>query len=580
MPAAKPLKPFQYPVPSNFEQIQKLRAKTDFKMKPCQYVKPEVVLRYYQIIGAVNMVLSSRMVLGDEPGLGKTVQTLVCFAYLYMQDPTLKLLVVTTKSARRQWGDEVKKFLQMLGHHVIQQDYKPIGSTRKITGYEARKAQYLEKRDVPILVVGYHSVKEDYEILAETRGPKFMVAFDECQEFKNDKTQAFMGAEYLAQKAARAYGMTATPIKNRLLEFYNIMRVIVPGVFPGITRFKAEFCKEQLQKIYLGPNKTRFVKNVVGYKNLDTFVSVMQPYFLARPASLVSDELPSLISRKVVVEMSARQKKLYGEALTGVVYRKKTRQRYLDYKEVFDKLASPTDKQVEEFEKRLNKYEESLVEGAMLNNKGAALVYCQLVANGGRWVDKVDEDWESPKEEEFRRLVSDELMDHKVIVFTRFKSGIPILAKILEEEGIKYVTVSGDETDKDREKAKKLFQDPEDPHRVIFITQAGSAAINLQTASILIFYDSPWSYGDLIQTIGRFRRIGSTHKTILAIHMVTDCTIDDQVLEMLDTKKGLVEKVVGAFSAGALEFDKEVDLGSEESETAELFARVFARNNA
>lgn len=566
-----------YPVPSNFETVKRLRAKTDFTLKPCAYLRPEIALRYYQTIGSVNMLLSTRMLLGDEPGLGKTLQTLACYAFVRQLDPEVKLLVATTKSARRQWGDEVVKFLQDMGHHVLQPDYKPAGSSRKVSGYDARVAQYREKSDVPILIVGYHSIKEDYEVLAETRGPKYMVVYDECQEFKNDKTQAFLGAEYLASRAIRAYGLTATPIKNRLLEFYNIMKVIVPGLFPNVTRFKETFCKEQLQKIYLGKNRSRMVKNVVGYKNLDTFVSAMEPYFLARPASLVASELPTLISRKAMVEMNTKQKKLYGEALSGVVFRKKTMQRYLAAKDALKAAgANPPENLVKDYEHRLAKYEESLVEGAMTANKGAALVYCQLVANGGRWVDPEEERWESPKEEEFRRLISEELADHKVIVFTRFKSGIPILAEILDKEGIKYVKVSGDETDKARAEAKSKFQDPEDPHRVIFITQAGSAAINLQTASILIFYDSPWSFGDLVQTLGRFRRIGSVHKSILAIHMVTEGTIDEQVLELLETKKELVDKVVGAFSQGALEFGKEVDLGSEQTEVNALFSKVFS----
>ena len=575
--AAKPA--HVYPVPSNFDRVKRLREKKDFTLKPCPYLRPEISLRYYQIIGSVNMLLSTRMLLGDEPGLGKTLQTLACFAFLHQLDPELRLLVATTKSARRQWGEEVLKFLQDIGFHVLQAEYKPAGATRKISGYDARVAQYKEKSGVPIIIVGYHSIKEDYEVLAETMGPKYMVVYDECQEFKNDKTQAFMGAEYLASRALRAYGLTATPIKNRLLEFYNIMKVLVPGLFPGVTRFKEDFCKEQLQKIYLGKNRSRMVKNVVGYKNLDRFVTAMEPYFLARPASLVANELPTLISRKAVIEMSAKQKKLYGEALSGVVFRKKTMQRYLAAKDAIAAAGSnPSEALVKEYEHRLSKYEESLVEGAMTANKGAALVYCQLVANGGRWVDPADEDWESPKEEEFRRLVSEELADHKVIVFTRFKSGIPILTSILDKEGIKYVKVSGDESDAARNEAKKLFQDPEDPHRVIFITQAGSAAINLQTASILIFYDSPWSFGDLIQTLGRFRRIGSVHKSILAIHMVTEGTIDEQVLELLETKKELVDKVVGAFSQGALAFDKEVDLGSEQTEVNALFSRVFSNS--
>jgi SNF2 family DNA or RNA helicase len=565
-----------YPVPSNFDKIQKLRAKKDFTMKPCEFVKDSVNLYYYQVIGSVNMMLSTRMVLGDEPGLGKTIQTLVCYAYMRKMDPELKLLVVTTKSARRQWGDEVTKFLQNLGHHVVKADYKPKGHTRQISGYEARKAQYEEHRDTPILITGYHSIKEDYEILAEARGPKFMVAFDECQEFKNDETHAFLGADYVSQRAMRVYGLTATPIKNRLVEFYNIMRVVMPGLFPGITRFKDTFCKQELKTIYLGKNKKRMVKEVTGYKNLDVFVEAMSPYFLARPATMVEGQLPQLSSRKAVVEMNARQKKLYAEAVAGIVYLKKTKQRFLDAQEALKAAGqNPSEKLVKDYELRLAKYEEALTEGALENNKGAALVYCQLVANGGRWVDK-EEDWESPKEDEFRRLVVDELDGRKVIVFTRFKTGIPVLEKILDKEGIKHCKVTGDENDTQREAAKKVFQDPDDPHRVIFITAAGSAAINLQTASILIFFDSPWSYGDLVQILGRFRRLGSQHQHILAIHMVSEGTIDEHVLDLLEEKKDLVDKVVGRFSEGALAFNKEVDVGTEQSEVANLFSKIFS----
>ena len=37
-----------------------------------------------------------------------------------------------------------------------------------------------------------------------------------------------------------------------------------------------------------------------------------------------------------------------------------------------------------------------------------------------------------------------------------------------------------------------------------------------------------------------------------------------------------MDKVVGAFSKGALEFDKEVDLGSEASDVSALFSKVFS----
>ena len=98
---------------------------------------------------------------------------------------------------------------------------------------------------------------------------------------------------------------------------------------------------------------------------------------------------------------------------------------------------------------------------------------------------------ESSKETEFERLFEQELMGEKVIVFSRFKSGIPRLEKILDglDEPAKHVKITGDDTSDERNIAKKIFQDTESGVNVIFITQAGSAAINLQAAKIILFYD-------------------------------------------------------------------------------------------
>jgi SNF2 family DNA or RNA helicase len=182
-----------------------------------------------------------------------------------------------------------------------------------------------------------------------------------------------------------------------------------------------------------------------------------------------------------------------------------------------------------------------------------------MISNGPSLVEQPGE---SNKEEEFIRLLKEELLVEKIIVFTRFKKGIPALEIACERNGIPYTKITGDVDDHDRTRARIRFQTDPDC-RVLFITMAGSAALNLQAAGVIIFYDTPWSYGDLVQTIGRAQRIGSLQEHILVIHLVNKGPIDMRVINKVTSKKELSDEVVGVTAQGALDFsynqDAEID---------------------
>jgi len=514
----------------------------------------------------------NRFLLGDAAGLGKTIQVIAAYAILKQMDPEYKLLVVTQKSARAQWGEEFDKFTQGLTHHVLKQSYKPEGHTRQLKGFDARVAQYKDTADTDVLITGYHSVKEDYKFLIEYRGPKFMVVFDECHEFKNHKTKAFNGASEIAHAAKRAYGLSATPIKNRLMEFYYILKILAPGALESkVTKFQQKYLITKLVPIKGG----RYIPQTIGYKNLNEFKRAIDPYFLNRKTRDVAPELPVLISKKVVVEMTAQQKKLYADALNGIIYEKRVKQRYFDMVDEMESTEEPTQKQYDLMEKYTEQYEECMLGDSMANNKGVALSFCQMISNGPQWLGE-EEVGVSAKEEEFKRIMSEELLEENIIVFTRFESGIARLEAILDNLGVKHARVSGKESQEQRDAARLSFQDPEDPVRVIFITAAGSAAINLQTASVEIFYDTPWSFGDLYQTIGRAQRVGSKHTSILLIHLISENSIDEHVMTLLEEKKDLIDQVLGDIAEGSLEFGEDQVMldGLEEIEDS-LFDAVF-----
>ena len=73
--------------PEIFEKIKKIRGMTDFELVPSKFHLPDVVLRYYQIIGVYNMLCMSRLILGDDTGLGKTIESLSVIAYLKQSHP-------------------------------------------------------------------------------------------------------------------------------------------------------------------------------------------------------------------------------------------------------------------------------------------------------------------------------------------------------------------------------------------------------------------------------------------------------------------------------------------------------------
>jgi predicted helicase len=92
---------------------------------------------------------------------------------------------------------------------------------------------------------------------------------------------------------------------------------------------------------------------------------------------------------------------------------------------------------------------------------------------------------------------------------------------------------------------QEKFQDFNSGVDVILITTAASEAVNLQSASAMIFLDTPFSAGDLLQLYGRMLRIGSIHDRCYALHLVVPGTVDDHVMKIVNGKMDLIEKVLG-----------------------------------
>ena len=79
---------------------------------------------------------------------------------------------------------------------------------------------------------------------------------------------------------------------------------------------------------------------------------------------------------------------------------------------------------------------------------------------------------------------------------------------------------------------------------MLIATEAGGEGINLQFCHHVINYDLPWNPMKLEQRIGRVHRLGQEHDVHI-YNLAIENTIENNILELLNTKIGVFEKVVG-----------------------------------
>jgi len=539
------------PLTATHTKLLEIRERKDLKLRPTKHLKTTFTgfdgvekplsVRYYQVQGILHLVLMKRFLLGDDTGLGKTLEAIAALCYIWEKDPDRKVIVLTTKSAAPQWVKEFGKFTTGVKVIACQGDKKQ---------RTAARAMFEKATGPTVIVMGYRSAVQDFTSMQGWKD--FILVADEATAFKTPTTQVHQVIRHFSGAAERTWGLTATLIKNHLMEGYGIYQVIVPGLF-GMNKnqFMLYYCLCRMQSI---PRSNRQIPVITGYlpERIQEFKAVIDPYYIGRAKHTVASDLPALIMQEIEVDLTDQQEEKYAEALAGLLEVGGSKVKDGDFTEV------PEDS------------ERQIQAGNALKEvtKLTAIIYCQQIINSPELIGIPGE---SPKLEALIDFLSEGAFeDEKVIVFSRFKKMIDIIMPRLAKEKIKAVRITGDESTAQRDAAMTSFQNPNSDVRVACLTTAGSEAINLQAAKAIVCFDTPWSAGEFLQLVGRMIRIGSTHDTCSVVHLVAKGkkkTVDHRVLEVLGKKMSLVEAVLGKRIKGT----GESSIISVENDISDLF---------
>lgn len=546
------------PIPISFgESVRKTHKRT----------KQPINIRNYQTQGIAHLIKMGRFIQGDAVGLGKTIQAAMATAYLY--DKTqgkLKTIILATKSTTYQFSGEVEDFTR-LRCHVTTDTYK------KMSGSPARLAQikdFLEgKLNKEVLVVKYTSLvgrrkkvtepfdedgnpqeigsmeKVSQEIrdlcaILEAHSDNLLVIADEAHKFKEYTSQIRNLMVNIQVHVPRLWAMTATAIQNNLEEFYAIASAIGIKPFGSPYKFKENFCI--YRRVHVG--KGRFKPELVGYKNVKEFKIGIRPFFLGRSQTQVKEPLPKLTTVYHPVELDKKQTKLLLEDIPQrKVLLPPSITKYAG--EIYTKERDP-------------------------DNQMTMMSVMQMITNHSCFLDPSDEkkfytSELSPKEEMLLELLDGELYGEKVVVFTKSRTWIDRFERITREGHFtsrKFLRITGNENEKQRHEAKTLFQNnPE--YDLLFINTAASEGVNLQQSAHMVMLDVLWSWGMMLQTVGRIVRMSSPHSAC-TLHLIpAKGSIDEFAIETLKGKKGVFEIVLGeSHSAGILDSVQDLDLAA------------------
>jgi non-specific serine/threonine protein kinase len=149
----------------------------------------------------------------------------------------------------------------------------------------------------------------------------------------------------------------------------------------------------------------------------------------------------------------------------------------------------------------------------------------------------------SIKLDELSREITENVGDHKVLIFSQFLGMLALIRKKLEEQDISYVYFDGSSSSNQREAAITEFQNNHECRVFLISLKAGGIGLNLTAADYVYIVDPWWNPAVEQQAIDRTHRIGQT-KNIFAYRLICKDTLEEKMLLLQEHKRALANELV------------------------------------
>ncbi|KAI0160917.1 SNF2 family N-terminal domain-containing protein [Hypoxylon sp. FL1284] len=156
--------------------------------------------------------------------------------------------------------------------------------------------------------------------------------------------------------------------------------------------------------------------------------------------------------------------------------------------------------------------------------------------------EEFDGDTRSSKTQALEKILKAKLKDpkSKVVIFSQWTSFLHVIAKLLDEAGLKYCSIEGWMRIAKRDASIDALNNDPDTRIMLASLAASGVGLNLVAADTVILVDSWWAPAIEDQAIDRVHRLGQTRETTVW-KLVMDGSIEERVLDIQAKKRELVD---------------------------------------
>lgn len=463
------------------------------------------IAHYWYQIETVRKVLKyfrGRVLLADEVGLGKTIEAGMLLKEYLLRGLVRKTLILVPPALVSQWSEELRSKFNIESRTTDDLNFK------QASGFWSRHGT---------IVASINLAKSKTHAEAVTRTEWDLVIVDEAHHLKNRSTSNWKLVNNLKKRFI--FLLTATPVQNNLIELYNLLTLLMPGVLKTEVQFKKEYVLQGNPRMPKNHEHLRMLLQEVMVRNIRSVVDV---------------KLPKRFATTVIVEPSTNERELYeaiGAFIRGHFPEEKGLNR-LTLNTLLRKVGSSPQAAEETIEALCDRF--TYPELAALldlarrvdeNRKGKRLLEILRSANG------------------------------KVIVFANFVKTMEYLAGLFNDAGIAFTEFRGGMNNSEKDEAIRRFR--EDVN-ILLSSETGGEGRNLQFCRTMINFDLPWNPMRIEQRIGRIHRIGQTGDVFI-FNFCIKGSIEEHILRVLHDKINMFELVVGEIDSIIGNLDDEIE---------------------
>lgn len=438
----------------------------------------------YQLEGIEYGMNHRRLIIGDEPGLGKTLQSIG----IVNAACAFPCLVICPSSLKINWQREWHKFTDK---SAIVLD----NATRTTWGYLLSMGMH------QVAITNYESLRKFFVWDIKTEGtfklkdvvfcPQInifrSIIIDESHRVKDASAQQTIFTKGIAYGKEWCIMLSGTPVVNRPADLISQLSIMGRlNDFGGRSKFEKDFCTESKQEEPAVP------LSVLSKKLYDSCM-------IRREKSKVLTQLPDKTRVELLLDIDNREEYMMAENDLRTYLR--------EYKQCTD----------QEIRRKM---------------RMAALVKfmtLRQLATIGKITQAVE-------------FISNFLSSgKKLIVFCALHELVDELKKRFPDS----VTVTGRQSASQKQEAVDDFQNKEETKLIICSIKAAGVGLTLTAASDVAFLELPWTYADCCQCEDRAHRIGQKDN-VTAYYLLGHNTIDSVVYSLINKKKTVASEIMNA----------------------------------